>query len=129
MPGAAYTSVPAPGAAYTSVPATAVAGVWRTPTVVVETDCDEGYAISLTRVDIDGVVWAGWEFDARSIGTYVEISSTSMRACESTGYVAVFATVAATAATAPCAEGGGRGTSDGDTDGVAWAWWELDVGS
>ena len=52
-----------------------------------------------------------------------------MRACEATGYVAVFATVAATAATVPCAEGGGRGTSDGDTDGVAWAWWELDVGS
>ena len=128
-PGAAYTSVNAPGAAYTSVTATAVAGVSRSHTVVVELDCEEGYAISLTKVDIAGVVWAGWEFDARSIGTYVEISSTSMRACEAIGYVAVFATVAATAATVPCAEGGGRGTSDGDTAGVAWAWWEPDVGS
>jgi len=43
------------------------------------------------------------EFDARSIGNYVDTSSTSMRACEATGYAAVFATVAATGETAPCA--------------------------
>lgn len=135
-PGAAYTSVNAPGAAYTSVTATAVAGVSRSHTVVVQLDCEEGYAISLTKVDIAGVVCAGWEFDARSIGTYVEILFTSMRACEATGYAPVSATVAAdkwrsaaAAACIPCAEGGGRGTSDGDTAGVAWAWWEPDVGS